>query len=106
MASMPPDQAPNSPAESTTSDIPLALDVVARVTFYTKSRGLATGKGKKAKTTTTKDTRVKEFAFMFTPTMINYIAFLQQILDKHHISKYKVSDQVVFPCKVQVPPAM
>jgi hypothetical protein len=95
---------PDSPTDSVSSDIPLALDIVAQVTFYnSKSRGSA--KGKKAKTTTVKDTRAKEFTFTFAPSKDNYLAFLQEILDKHHISKYKVSDQLVFPCKVQVPPA-
>jgi hypothetical protein len=95
---------PDSPTDSVSSDIPLALDVIARVTVYnSKSRGSA--KGKKAKTTTVKDTRAKEFTFTFAPSKDNYLAFLQEILDKHHISKYKVSDQLVFLCKVQVPPA-
>ena len=94
---------PDSPTESVRSDseIPLALNIVARVTFYSTSQGSA--KGKKAKTV--KDDRAKEFRFAFTPSKVNYLAFLQEILDKHHISKFKVSDQLVFPCKVQVPPA-
>ncbi|KAF8265502.1 hypothetical protein EI94DRAFT_1436561, partial [Lactarius quietus] len=63
------------------------------------------GKGKKAKTVTTKETRAKEFVHIFVDDEVNYLVFLQAILDNHHLSKYKVSDQAVFPCKVQVPPA-
>jgi hypothetical protein len=55
--------------------------------------------------TTVKDTRAKEFTFTFASSKVNYLTFLQEILDKHHISKYKVSDQLVFLCKVQVPSA-
>ena len=39
----------------------------------------------------------------------NYLKFLQVILDIHHLLKYKaadITDQVVFLCKAQVPPAM
>jgi type I restriction-modification system DNA methylase subunit len=105
MASVPP---PDSPTDSlaNTSDSdshPLPHDVVARVTFHTTTQS-STSKGKKGKTTTTKEPRAKEFSYTFAPTQANYLAFLQTILDKHHLSKYKVSDQVVFPCKVQVPP--
>ena len=94
---------PNSPTESVCSDleIPLALNVVAHVTFYSTSQGSA--KGKKVKMV--KDNRAKEFRFAFTPSKVNYLAFLQEILNKHNISKFKVSNQLVFPCKVQVPPA-
>ncbi|KAF8272676.1 hypothetical protein EI94DRAFT_1452236, partial [Lactarius quietus] len=81
----------------------IPLDVIARVTFYTKSQ--SSSKGKNAKTVTTKETRAKDFTFVFAPTKTNYIAFLQAILEKHHLTKYKVSDQVVFPCNMQVPPA-
>jgi len=95
---------PNSPARSFASDGPEPLDVIARVTFYTKSRSLS-AKGKKAKTTNAKDVRVKEFSHVFAATKSNYLAFLKTILDKHHLSKYEVSDEAVFPCKVQVPPA-
>jgi hypothetical protein len=95
---------PPSPSDSLASDGPITLNVIAHVTFHTTSRSSA-AKGKKAKTTTTKETRAKDFTYVFAPTEANYIAFLQTILDKQHLSKYKVSDQVVFPCKVQVPPA-
>ncbi|KAF8264460.1 hypothetical protein EI94DRAFT_1518084, partial [Lactarius quietus] len=81
----------------------IPLDVIACVTFYTKSQ--SSSKGKNAKTVTTKETRAKDFTFVFAPTQTNYIAFLQAILEKHHLTKYKVSDQVVFPCNMQVPPA-
>ncbi|KAF8264966.1 hypothetical protein EI94DRAFT_1500643, partial [Lactarius quietus] len=81
----------------------IPLDVIACVTFYTKSQ--SSSKGKKAKTVTTKETRAKDFTFIFAPTKTNYITFLQEILEKHHLTKYKVSDQVVFPCNMQVPPA-
>lgn len=94
-----------SPTNSVDFDAPYPLDIIARVTFYTKSRSSA-AKGKKAKTTTTKETRAKEFSHLFADTEVNYHTFLQKILDNHHLDdKYKVNDQVVFPCKVQVPPA-
>ena len=96
---------PNSPAGSLDSNDPRPLDIIARVTFHTKSRASASSKGKKKKTTTTKDVRAKDFSHVFAPTEDNYTLFLQTILEKHHLSKFKVSDQAVYPCKVQVPPA-
>ncbi|KAF8270729.1 hypothetical protein EI94DRAFT_1797818 [Lactarius quietus] len=94
---------PNSPANSSDSDSRQPLTVNAQVTFHTKTRG--TGKGKKVKMVTTKETRAKEFVHIFVDDEANYLVFLQAILDNHHLSKYKVSDQAMFPCKVQVPPA-
>jgi hypothetical protein len=101
MAATIPPHSPSGLIHSDISSAPLPLDVVAHMTFHTKS---SNSKGKKAKTT--KDVRVKEFKFTFSPSKTNYFEFLQAILEKHHLSKYKVSDQAVFPCKVQVPPAM
>ena len=75
----------------------------AQVTFYTKTQ--VTGKGKKAKTNTTKEVIGKEFTHNFVNNEVKYHAFLQMILDKHHLSKYKVSPQAIFLCKVQIPPA-
>ncbi|KAF8272673.1 hypothetical protein EI94DRAFT_1425070, partial [Lactarius quietus] len=77
----------------------IPLDVIAHVTFYTKSQ--SSSKGKKVKTVTTKETRAKDFTFVVAPTKMNYIVFLQEILEKPHLTKYKV----VFPCNMQVPPA-
>ena len=91
--------APNSLADSLSSNGPLALNIVANVTFYTKSWSSAT-RGKKAKVTSTKEMRAKNFCFCFAPIKPNYIAFLLEILNKHHLSKFKVSDQAVYPCKV------
>ena len=96
---------PNSPADSLDSNGPQPLDIITRVMFHTKSRSSASSKGKKTKTTTTKDMRAKDFSHVFAPTEDNYALFLQTILEKHHLSKFKVSDQAVYPCKVQVPPA-
>ena len=99
---------PPSPTDSNL-DGPRPLDITARVTFYTKARSSA--KGKKAKSNTTKDskdTRAKEFTHLFAANESNYLKFLQAILDSHHLLKYKaadLTDQVSFPCKVQVPPA-
>jgi hypothetical protein len=94
-----------SPTNSVDFDAPHPLDIIARVTFYTKTRSSA-AKGKKAKMTTTKEMRAKEFSHLFADTEVNYCMFLQKILDNHHLDdKYKAKEQVVFPCKVQVPPA-
>jgi hypothetical protein len=95
---------PHSP-HSDVSDTRVLFDVSARVTFYSTSQS-STAKGKKTKKkATTKETRAKHFTFMFAPTKSNYLAFLQTILEKHHILQYTVSDQAVFPCNVQVPPS-
>ena len=94
---------PLSPAQSDDSDGQQPLTVNAQVTFYTKTQ--VTGKGKKAKTNTTKEVIGKEFTHNFVNNEVKYHAFLQMILDKHHLSKYKVSPQAIFPCKVQIPPA-
>ena len=51
---------------------------------------------------------MKEFTHLFATNKPNYLKFLRAILDSHHLLKYKaadITDQVVFPCKVQVPPA-
>ncbi|KAF8271890.1 hypothetical protein EI94DRAFT_1697890 [Lactarius quietus] len=69
---------PNSPANSSDSDSRQPLTVNAWVTFHTKTRG--TGKGKKAKTVTTKETRAKEFVHVFVDDEVNYLVFLQAIL--------------------------
>ncbi|KAF8274179.1 hypothetical protein EI94DRAFT_1696123 [Lactarius quietus] len=95
---------PLSPANSVDFDAPLSLDVIARITFHTTSRS-SMAKGKKVKTTTAKETRAKEFSHIFADTEVNYLEFLQTILEKHHIVKYTVTDQAVFLCKIQVPPA-
>src|SRR6266702_8261693 len=97
----------HSPAHSDSLDDSgnqLMFEVIAWVTFHSTSRSSMV-KGKKSKKMTTKETRAKEFGFAFTPTKANYFAFLQTILKKHHLSQYTVSDQAVFPCKVQVPPS-
>ena len=89
-------------------DGPHPLNITACVTFYIKSQSL-TAKGKKSKTNTTKETWAKEFTHIFTTNKPNYLKFLQVILDIHHLLKYKaadITDQVVFLCKAQVPPAM
>jgi len=84
-----------------------SYEVIARVTFHSKLPGQSSAaeKGEKPNTTTAKDTRAKEFSYMFAPTKANYLAFLQTILKKHHLTQYTVTDQSVFPCKVQVPPS-
>lgn len=94
--------APNSPG-SDSSETETLYQVVARMTFHSKPQRAA--KGKKSKTTPTKETRAKEFSFTFAPTKPNYLKFLQTILRKHYISQYTVSDQYIFPCTVQVPPS-
>ncbi|KAI9457459.1 hypothetical protein BJY52DRAFT_1120377 [Lactarius psammicola] len=93
---------PFSPGSDSLDDPNNQFEVIARVTFH--STRSSTVKGKKPKTTTTKETRAKDFGYAFNPTMENYHAFLQTILEKHHLLQYTVSDQAVFPCKVQVPP--
>ncbi|KAF8264465.1 hypothetical protein EI94DRAFT_1703223 [Lactarius quietus] len=82
------DAPPDSPTNSAHFDDPIQLDVIACVTFYTKSQ--SSSKGKKVKTVTTKETRAKDFTFVFAPTKTNYIVFLQEILEKPHLTKYKV----------------
>jgi hypothetical protein len=97
------DVRPGTPLGFDPSDNESILDVVACVTFHTTRS--STTKGKKvAKKTTTKDMRAKEFKHNFVASKPNYFAFLQTILDNHHLSQYKVSDQATFPCKIQVPP--
>jgi hypothetical protein len=86
------------------SEEQVPFEVVARMTFHAKRRNSA-ARGKKAKITTAKDIRSKDFQYLFAPTKDNYLAFLQIILEKHHLLQYSVSDQSVFPCKVQVPPS-
>ena len=102
MMATPTVNSPWSLANSNNSDGQQALTVNAWVTFYTKTQ--ANGKGKKARTGTTKETITKEFMHLFVNDEVNYSSFLQMILDKHHLSKYKVAQQPVFPCKVQVLP--
>ncbi|KAI9437879.1 hypothetical protein BJY52DRAFT_1207063 [Lactarius psammicola] len=94
---------PFSPSSDSFDDPNNQFEVIARVTFH--STRSSTVKGKKAKTTTTKETRAKDFGYAFDPTMENYLTFLQTILEKHHLSQYTVSGQAVFLCKVQVPPS-
>jgi hypothetical protein len=94
---------PNSPGSDWT-DIQTVFNVVARMTFHSKTQHPA-AKGKKSKTVTTKETRAKEFQFTFAPTQDNYVLFLQTILEKQYVLQYTVSDQCIFPCTVQVPPS-
>ncbi|KAH9027206.1 hypothetical protein EDB84DRAFT_1272810 [Lactarius hengduanensis] len=100
MASVP----PPSPRSDSLGESESTFDVVARVTFHSTIRSSA-AKGKKAKTTPAKDTRAKDFSYDFALSEANYHAFLQTILEKHHLLRYKVTSQAVFPCKVQVPPS-
>ena len=102
MMATPTVNSPQSPANSNNSDGQQSLTVNAQVTFYTKTQ--ANGKGKKVRTGTTKEMIMKEFVHLFVNDKVNYHSFLQTILDKRHLSKYKVAQQAVFPCKVQVPP--
>ncbi|KAH9000081.1 hypothetical protein EDB92DRAFT_2110736 [Lactarius akahatsu] len=81
-----------------------APDPFARVTFRSIVRSSA-AKGKKAKATPAKDTRAKDFSYDLALSEANYYAFLQTILEKHHLLQYKVTSQAVFPCKVQIPPS-
>ena len=107
MSASPPPPPPPSP-DNQNLDGPRPLEIIAHVSFYTKSQS-STAKGKKGKTSTTKDMRAKEFTYLFAADEHNYLKFLQVILNSHHLVKYvakHVADQVVFPCKVQVPPAM
>ena len=99
MMATPTVNSPRSLANSNNSDGQQALTVNAWVTFYTKTQ--ANGKGKKVRTGTTKETITKEFMHLFVNDEVNYSSFLQMILDKHHLSKYKVAQQAVFPCKVR-----
>ncbi|KAI9440749.1 hypothetical protein H4582DRAFT_1811407 [Lactarius indigo] len=98
------DVPPPSPHSDFLGEPDSTFDVIARVTFHSTPRS-STAKGKKAKSTTTKETRAKEFSYSFAPSRTNYFVFLQAILEKHHLSQYKVTSQAVFLCKVQVPPS-
>ncbi|KAI9444439.1 hypothetical protein BJY52DRAFT_1128191 [Lactarius psammicola] len=99
--------APDTPrSDSTENQVDQTpYEVVARMTFHSKPRSSA-AKGKKSKAKKmAKEVRAKEFDFIFAATNDNYILFLQTILEKHYLLQYTVSDQSVFPCKVQVPPS-
>ncbi|KAF8258230.1 hypothetical protein EI94DRAFT_1708178 [Lactarius quietus] len=65
-------------------------EVIACLTMYSTPQN-STGKGRKSKKAPVKETRAKEFTHTFTLTMVNYIAFLQKILDKHHLHKSNAS---------------
>ena len=71
-----------------------SYEVVAQMTFPTE-----------IKDDNGKETRAKKFSYIFAPTKMNYLAFLQTILEKHDLLQYTVSDQCIFPCMVQVPPS-
>ena len=77
------------------SDGQSLLNVVACLMFHKSTVARSSvAKGKKvAKTTTTKEMRVKDFQHVFLPSKPNYFVFLQTILDQHHLLQYKVSDQ-------------
>ena len=61
---------PLSPAQSDDSDGQQPLTVNAWVSFYTKTQVI--GKGKKAKTNTTKEVIGKEFTHIFVNDEVNY----------------------------------
>ncbi|KAH9030450.1 hypothetical protein EDB84DRAFT_1439094 [Lactarius hengduanensis] len=82
------DVPPPSPRSDSLGESESTFDVVARVTFHSTIRSSA-AKGKKAKTTPAKDTRAKDFSYDFALSEANYYAFLQTILEKHHLLQYK-----------------
>jgi hypothetical protein len=96
---------PPTPSDVEDEDL-RAYEIIARLISYIPEAG--SRKNTKAKPKLKKETKSKEFKYIFTKSKANYVNLLQTILDKHHVSDSvgKVSERRVYPCKVQVPPTM
>lgn len=82
-------------------------NIVAKLTFYIVPKENSVHRPSKKKAAAPKkEVRLKNFEFEFKPTEANYVAFLQEILAKHHVNGLEpVNRKTVYPMKVQVPPA-
>jgi hypothetical protein len=72
------------PPDSDSED-QILYKIIAWVTFHPRHR-TPLAKGKKSKTTMAKEIRIKEFIYLFAPTKVNYVVFLQ----RHHLLQYTV----------------
>lgn len=78
------------------------VTVSAQFTYHTS---IPPAPGSKAKPKDKKEYKTKELTYSFSPTLENYVAFLNALLTKHGEEKYGVKDRKRYPFKVLCPPA-
>lgn len=95
---MSPSPGPSESSEAETYTVIIASHVTHHIVIPPKA-------GSKGKPKDKKEVKTKELSHSFSPTLENYIAFLNALLAKHGEEKYNITEKKQYGLKVLCPPA-